>query len=285
MNPYHHLVSEYARFMREGKAYPLGGFPKCPRPQVAPDAPKVLIFSPHPDDEVITGGLALRLLREAKWNVINVAVTQGRKKERQEERFAELQACCECIGYDLVQTAPRGLENVEVRERQQEPERWAQKVRVIADLLAQHRPRVILFPHEEDWNSTHIGTHFLVTDALKTMPADFACHTVETEFWGAMRTPNLMVEISPADLGDMLTALTFHVGEVRRNPYHLLVPAWMQDSVLHGSELVGGQGASAADFTFGTLYRLRRWQQGRLEKFYEGGRQISRSVNAADLFN
>jgi LmbE family N-acetylglucosaminyl deacetylase len=36
-----------------------------------------LIFSPHPDDECIIGGLALRLLREAKWNVINVAVTLG----------------------------------------------------------------------------------------------------------------------------------------------------------------------------------------------------------------
>ena len=78
----HHFVSEYARLTREGKGWPLGGFPKCARPAVAPDAPKVLIFSPHPDDEVIIGGLALRLLREAQWNVINVAVTQGSNRAR-----------------------------------------------------------------------------------------------------------------------------------------------------------------------------------------------------------
>src|SRR5262249_14346834 len=83
--PYHKMVADYAKFAKEGKSYPLGKFARLPRPDLAANAPKVLIFSPHPDDEVIIGGLALRLLREAKWNVINVAVTQGSKKERQAE--------------------------------------------------------------------------------------------------------------------------------------------------------------------------------------------------------
>jgi hypothetical protein len=59
MNPYHNFVSEYARFAKEGKTYPLGKFARLPRPDVAANAPKVLIFSPHPDDEVIIGGIAL----------------------------------------------------------------------------------------------------------------------------------------------------------------------------------------------------------------------------------
>src|SRR6186713_952649 len=121
MNVYHHFVSEYARLANEGKSWPLGGFPKSPRPQFAPDAPKVLIFSPHPDDEVIIGGLALRLLREAKWNVLNVAVTQGSNKARQAERLVELRACCECIGFGLIQTEFNGLEKVNVKTRKQEP--------------------------------------------------------------------------------------------------------------------------------------------------------------------
>ena len=65
----------------------------------------------------------------------------------------------------------------------------------------------MFFPHETDWNSTHIGTHHLVMDALARQPSDFACHVVETEFWGAMATPNLMVESSVDDLADMMTAL------------------------------------------------------------------------------
>src|SRR5690349_10183516 len=112
MNPYSKLVADYARSVAEHKSAALGGFPPAPRPQVAADAPKVLFFAPHPDDETIIGGLALRLLREAKWNVINIAVTQGSKKERQAERLQELKAACNYIGFNLQQTAPNGLEKV-----------------------------------------------------------------------------------------------------------------------------------------------------------------------------
>ncbi len=284
MNRYHQLTAEYARFATQGKSFPLGKFPCAPRPEVGVNAPKVLIFSPHPDDEVIIGGLALRLLREAKWDVINVAVTQGSKQERQAERLAELKACCDCIGFGLVQTAPSGLEKINVKTREQEKAHWAQSVKVIAEIISQNQPRAILFPHDTDWNSSHIGTHFLVMDALKSLPADFTCHAVETEFWGAMASPNLMVEISPQDLGDLITALTFHVGEVKRNPYHLSLPAWMVDNVRRGGELVGGQGGAAPDFVFATLYRLQRWRQGRLEKIFDGGRLLSANANPAELF-
>jgi LmbE family N-acetylglucosaminyl deacetylase len=284
MNPYHEFVSEYARLAKEGKGWPLGGFPKCARPQLAPDAPKVLIFSPHPDDEVIIGGLALRLLREAKWNVLNVAVTQGSNKARQAGRLEELKKCCECIGFGLVQTAPAGLEKVNVRTREQEPAVWAQSVKTIADILVQHQPRVILFPHDDDWNSSHIGTHFLVVDALKQLGEKFSCYAVETEFWGAMKTPNLMVESSSQDLGDLLTALTFHVGEVKRNPYHLTLPAWMIDNVRRGGEVAGGQGGAAPDFTFATLYRLRRWRGGKFETVLEKGKAVSKSEDVTALF-
>jgi len=143
---------------------------------------------------------------------------------------------------------------------------------------------VILFPHELDWNSTHVGTHFLVVDALKTLPPDFTCFAVETEFWGQMPSPNLMVELSVQHVADLITALTFHVGEVRRNPYHLSLPAWMIDNVRRGAELVGGQGGAAPDFTFGTLYRVRRWSGGKLEKVFDGGRFLSCAELPQGLF-
>jgi len=284
VNPYSQFASEYARLAKEGKGWPLGGFPKLARPDVKPEAPKVLIFSPHPDDEVIIGGLALRLLREAKWNVINVAVTQGSNRARQAERWEELKHCCECIGFDLVQSSPHGLEKVNAKARTEEPGHWAQSVKVIADILARLQPRVILFPHDDDWNSSHIGTHHLVVDALNSLPKDFDCFTVETEFWGAMKTPNLMVEISPTDLGDLITALTFHVGEVKRNPYHLSLPAWMIDNVRRGGELVGGQGGAAPNFIYATLYRLRRWRNGFFQPVLERGHAIGSQDDIRPLF-
>src|SRR6266481_6248518 len=121
MNLYHNLVSEYARFAKEGKTYPLGNFLPTQKPALSASAPKALIFSPHPDDECIIGALPLRLLREAKMNVINVAVTQGSKKERQTERYEELKNACGFIGYSLIQTREGGLEKVGVKTREQDP--------------------------------------------------------------------------------------------------------------------------------------------------------------------
>jgi LmbE family N-acetylglucosaminyl deacetylase len=283
MNPYHRYVSELARQVQEGRRFPLGGFPAPARPALPHDAPRALIFSPHPDDECIIGGLAVRLMREAGMRVVNVAVTQGSNKARQAGRLDELKAACGYLGFDLIQTAPSGLERINLETRSGNPEQWRSSVEVIAAILEEQRPRVVFFPHDADWNSTHVGTHYLLVDALARQAPDFTCHAVETEFWGAMASPNLMVESSVDDLAGMMTALSFHVEEVRRNPYHLLVPPWMQDNVRRGGELVGGQGEAAPDFVFCTLYRLRRWRNGRLEAAYAGGRSLPAGTSAAEL--
>lgn len=285
MNSYFELVQQVSRLRDLGRKLPLGGLPLPPRVNVRADAPQALIFSPHPDDECIIGGLALRLLRESAWRVVNVAVTQGSKKERQAGRYAELTEACRFLQFDLVPTGPNGLEKVNPKTRETDPAFWRQGVEVIAGILRKHRPRVVFCPHELDWNSTHIGTHFLVLDALRSLPADFQCHVVETEFWGQMATPNLMVESRVQDVADLMAACSFHVGEVQRNPYHLSQTAWMQDNVRRGGELVGGQGGAAPDFLFATLFRLRRWQGGQLVKTYEGGRNLPADASPAALFD
>jgi len=284
MTPYHHLVSEYVRLLKEGRSLPLGTFKPAPRPEIPSNAPKALFFAPHPDDECITGGLAVRLMRQARMNVINVAVTLGSKKERQQGRLRELQNACNYIGFNLVTTAPNGLEKINPKTREQDPKHWAACVKVVKDILEQHQPKVVMCPHDRDWNSSHIGTHFLVLDALKQMPASFTCYLVESEFWGAMTDPNLMVEISAEDLADMIAATTFHVEEVNRNPYHLLLPHWMMDNVRRGGEVAGGQGGAAPDYPFAALYRLRKWSQGQATRFFEGGKQVSATMNVGDLF-
>jgi hypothetical protein len=56
----------------------------------------------------------------------------------------------------------------------------------------------------------------------------------------------------------------------------------MQDNVRRGGELVGGQGGAAPDFSFATLYRLRRWARGGFEQVYAGGKNIPASTNAGE---
>lgn len=284
MNPYQDFVSQYARLLAQGAKLPLGQQSLPKHQPLSPDAPKALIFSPHPDDEVIIGALPLRLRREANMNVINVAVTQGSNKARQQERLKELTACCNYIGFGLVQTKETGLENVNLKCCAFDPEQWNHSVDRIAGILKEHQPHTIFFPHDDDWNSTHIGTHHLVVDALARLGAGFSCYAIETEFWGAMDTPNLMVESSENDVVDLITALSFHVGEVRRNPYHVRMPAWMIDNVRRGGELVGGQGGAAPNFAFATLYRLRRWRNGAFESVLDNGRFLSATESPQRLF-
>jgi LmbE family N-acetylglucosaminyl deacetylase len=285
INPYVPMVEQYRRAVEEGRRLPLGGFPPdAPPPRPAPGAPTVLLFSPHPDDECITGALPLRLLRQEGMRIVNVAVTQGSRKERQAGRWAELAAACHYLGFECIATVPGGLEKVNPASRDADPAHWQASVNVIAGILAAHRPAVVFIPHVKDANSTHVGTHHLVMDALQRLPPGFVCRVVTTEFWTPMEAPNLMIESTVDEVATLVAATSFHAGEVQRNPYHLTLPAWMQDNVRRGGELVGGQGGAAPSFAFCTLYGVYRWEGGALSAAFEGRRMLASGVSLGGLF-
>lgn len=263
---------------------PLGGIPAPAKSRHNPNAPVVIIFSPHPDDECVVGGLPMRLMREGGMRILNIAVTLGSKTERRQARLGELKSACDWLGFESEQIAPEGFERINLKTRTENANHWASAVKSVAATLARLRPKVIFFPHEGDGNTTHIGTHFLVMDALKTMPVNFQCLMVETEFWAPMQRPNLMIESSVDDVADLVAALSFHAGEVQRNPYHLRLPAMLLDNVRRGTELVGGQGDAAPDFMFATLYRLSSWKKGKIGQVLEGGKQIGAGQNITGNF-
>jgi LmbE family N-acetylglucosaminyl deacetylase len=263
-NPYQAFVAAIAQGLADAAALPKGGLAPLPQPPLAPDAPVALVLAPHPDDECITGALPLRL-RRAGYRVIDVAVTLGSNRARRAGRLAELQGACAYLGFELALPAPEGLERVTAATRASDPGHWKSAVAALAAVIARAHPAVVFLPHDADWNGTHIGTHFLGVDALAATGEPSNPLVVETEFWGAMTDPNLMVESSVEDVAALAAATAFHVGEVERNPYHLRLPAWMQDNVRRGGELVGGQGSQVPKFAFATLYRLGRFRGGQIE--------------------
>jgi hypothetical protein len=278
------FAAQFQKLVKQGQSLKAGKISSGARPKIPVNAPTVLIFSPHPDDECITGGLALRLLREAKWNVVNVAVTLGSNRAWQMARRSELQNACASLGFKLYVPGKRGLEHINPNARKKNPAHWRAAVKTVAGILAEQKPRVIFLPHENDVHPAHVGVHLLVLDALKTLSHDFACFLVETEFWGQMADPNLLVEIGANDLAGLIGALSFHVGEVKRNSYHARLPAWMLDNVRRGAELVGGRGAKAPDFAFATIYHLQKWRGGKLQKVFSNGKFLSCRENATNLF-
>ena len=284
-HPFNQFVSDFVNLLEDARRMPLGELPPAPAARLQDNAPRVLVFSPHPDDEAIVGGLALRLRRELRYRVSVVAVTQGSRVDRKTERLQEMRGACHFLGFELITTAQDGLVGINPKARAGHPEAWAESVATIREIIAYHRPTIIIMPHEDDFNTTHSGTHLLVLDALTALGPKFRCHVVETEFWRGMAEPNLMIESSPADVGDLVAATSFHKGEVSRNPYHLLLPSWMSDNVRRGSELVGGQGVAAPSFHFATLYRLRTWSQGGFQTALKSGVIVSTGEELGPLFS
>ena len=207
----------------------------------------IMILSPHPDDECIIGSLPLRLMHENNAHVVNVAVTVGSKVERQKERIEELTNACEALEMELVVLG----------------EKWSVKEKELKSLIQKYQPQLILAPHLKDHHPTHIKTGQLLKKVLGNLKTTTTL-VAWTEFWGAMSKPNIMVEVPSEILELQMKALAMHVGEVKRNPYHLRLPAWMMDNVRRGSEVIGGKGEAATQMAFAVLYQLQISKKGKL---------------------
>ena len=72
------LISEYLTLLRRSPAVPEIAVSALSDTLPARDLSRscALVFSPHPDDECLTGALPLRLHRE-NWQIVNIAVSLG----------------------------------------------------------------------------------------------------------------------------------------------------------------------------------------------------------------
>lgn len=210
-----------------------------------PDHRCIVLLSPHPDDEVIIGGLALRLQKQAGCRVVNLAITLGSDLQRRQERKQELSAACAYLAWEL-----------EVFDwERNEPDRIdSMHLNALVGKLNLLRPLAVFYPHSEDAHPTHQWVHHLAVEAIKRL--DTVPVRIQTEFWHPIAEPNFLVESSADDVTELVTALSFHEGEIQRNPYHLRLPAWMIDNVRRGAERIGGKGTAAPDFVFGTIYHV-----------------------------
>lgn len=220
---------------------------------------RVVICSPHPDDEALTGALALRFRLERGISVLNIAVTLGAKAAERRRRLRELESSCHALGFRLtVADHPNGLESVTLDGRN-DSIGWAKKVAVLTEIFAAEQPTVIFLPHEEDFHPTHIGTHHLVLDALRSHMRIWCKSSVmliETEYWRELPNPNLMCGLSPDMEAILVMATAEHGGEIARNPYHIFHPARMMDNVRRGAEVVGQLGSAGTNFKFAELYQV-----------------------------
>ncbi len=244
-----------------GRKIPLG--PSAP-PLIAPEEGltkpgKVLYCAPHPDDEALSGALALRLRFDSGAQVTNVAITLGSDPAQRPRRLREVESACRAFGFSLVVPHhPEGFERVNETCRRENRDEWCEMVTALREIFDRELPDVVMTSHDQDFNTTHLGTHRLVMEALgehlRRQRHDPVL-LIETEFWHQIERPNLMLGLTPEFVAAQLVGVCEHGAEMRRNPYHLLHVCRLMDNVRRGSEVVGGQGAAAQPFVFAELYR------------------------------
>ena len=226
---------------------------------------KIVICSPHPDDECLTGALPLRLQSEANASIINLAITLGSDPERKEERLQELMAACNIVGFkNRLVVQPLAFPLLSPIERQTSQQSWLEKVDILSEHFQEIVPTLVCVPHEHDGHPTHEAVSFLVSDALRLYSSRSQREVLvaESEFWHSLAEPNLLVGISDKDLARLIAGVFQHRGEISRNPYHLRMPARLMDNVRRGGELIRGTAGIPPGFCFGELYRLSCYVDG-----------------------
>jgi LmbE family N-acetylglucosaminyl deacetylase len=268
---YRGYVERFLELEAAGTSLPQGAPADPPaRPAARPDAPCALLFSPHPDDECIAGAWPLRLRLECGWRVHNVSLTLGRHEARRPARARELDEACRVLGFETEVLLEHGFHEISRAARAADAGAWDAMAARAAGIVRERAPRAIFVPHEWDGHPTHEGAALLVADALVQLGEGFDGWVVETEYWSTLRRPNVMVEATPSLAGHLLAALVCHVGEIRRNPYHLAFPAWLRDGARRGAERVGGFGSAAGNVRLAEVYARRRWTGGRAQPAPDG---------------
>ncbi len=252
-------------------AYALGAAAPTARPAAVPAAGgksrgRVLVCAPHPDDESLTGALALRLAREGGCEVTAVALTLGSDPVRRQARGEEFAAATALLGWEgVVVHGGRGFGRLTLSARAVDPGRWQRQVTELAELFTACRPDLVLLPHADDSHPTHVGSHHLAMAALGryTARGQLQVLVAASEFWRPLAEPNLLVGVGEDDVARLVAAVACHGGEVARRPYHARLPFRMVDNVRRGGELMAGYGSgAAAALLFGELYLLGRLAAG-----------------------
>ena len=230
---------------------------------------QVLLCSPHPDDEALSGMLALRMA-ETGAQVTNLALTLGSDTARKDERLREMRASCDALGFGW-QELDSLVGTVSPLTKGQDPARWRKCVNSLLEVFFASSPVVVLFPHCRERHPTHAGVHHLASAALLEYTGERQCEVlgVQWEYWSPLVTANLLLGMTPELAARGVAALALHEGEMRRNPYHLREPARLIDNVRRGSEFLGGYGAAGTSFVFGALYYVSRFVNGFEERSAE----------------
>jgi LmbE family N-acetylglucosaminyl deacetylase len=187
--------------------------------------PKVLVVSPHPDDEVLgAGGTLLRRKAEGAkvvWLIVTSITTEtGWAAEKIKQRAEEIKRVTELFGFDSVFEL-----NFPTTQLDQVP--MSDLVAAISNVFKNFEPEEVFVPHPSDVHTDHR----MVFDAVASCAKWFRYPSVrrvlayetlsETDFsLGTSQSfrPNVFINIE-AYLADKLRAMDIYASELGKYPF------------------------------------------------------------------
>ncbi|NLF01949.1 MAG: hypothetical protein GX601_13330 [Anaerolineales bacterium] len=194
-----------------------GGHFSHPRVIALPPGQRVLVLSPHPDDETIGVGGTLLKHHQAGCQVTVAVLTDGaagalgrQRIEVTSRRQAEARAAAQVLGVDrlIFEDVPdAGLADMD-------PAR-------LRALLEETAPDLVYLPFFLDNHPDHRALTPLLARALRGASLDFACCAYET--WSPV-APNILVDISETLAGKQ-EALACYRSQLETRDYTRMVAA------------------------------------------------------------
>ncbi len=196
-----------------------------------------LHIAPHPDDELLGCGGTLLRLRDAGWEIVNLACSLGRPSQHA-RRGDELRDACRRADFTLrLPGATIALSRDDDLVAAQ-----ASLADEIQAAILQLRPALVLGPSPHDEHHGHEVAGRATRDALQRLSV--RPRWWMWTLWGHAPTPSLLVELDESLLERTAHALAAHRGELARTPYDRLLRARAELAAVLGSEQVFGWGSA-----------------------------------------
>ncbi len=191
-------------------------FYACAAPKMIPHANTVLVFAPHPDDDVLGCGGAIIQHAQSGARIIIVYMTSGEAAYWSEgrEKLAQLRE----------EEARKAAEKLGVSELiyLRKPDARLSSSRLetvehVTELLSQTVPDVVYIPHKDDGHADHRAAHYIVVEAIKA-----SLHTVDSlketlvlgyEVWTPLQKVTHLADISK-EIDTKMDAMSEHKTQI-----------------------------------------------------------------------
>jgi LmbE family N-acetylglucosaminyl deacetylase len=194
----------------------------------------------------------LMALRDAGWQVVNLACSLGRAADR-ERRRGELAQACRRAGFEL--EVPEGFPPIGAHDVLA----LAQSAlsAAIAEAAQDLDAQLIVGPSPHDAHPGHEVVGRAIRDAVEARGSPR--NVMFWGIWGELPMPNVLVPFDTDRLAEIQHALAAHAGELQRNRFDRLVKSRAVAHAVLGPERVFGFGAPGREHDYVELLTQVTW--------------------------